>query len=456
MSLLLTRYQLLLILLVVPFIHAAYVLRRHDQLSLLSPFHDLHSFYSQYGAIEIKENVIRFGRGESNQMAAIWSKTPSDKGEWQWFAKLRARGDPTLGGNGFALWYVKEGHGMGPALGAPDRWTGLGIFVDTYDDDHQGNNPAIYAILNDGNMEYRWQHDGEGQYIGGCLRALRNTDLPFGIRVTHMGGTLKVELTENAEAVTEGGWVLCFEKSGIKLPPGYYFGISASTNDHPDEMELKEWTVHLAEPLNQEELARRQKQDSQSAKEVAQDQPTASHQPLTSNQPATVNHPVTDGEGLKKAMEEVIQRALSDNLAHLVSTSLASSLSPLEHRLNNVEVTLGQVSEVLTHMGKSLNDLAEHAHHQIQGHDPTSHGGSDSMNELKMRLDQLTALVASKMNSLPGDDHHLLSQGESSRHDLPLGISWRALVWFVVAQMILVIVFWGVKHRWDRREKKML
>ena len=138
-------------------------------------------------------------------------------------------------------------------MGAPDKWNGVGIFVDAFDDDHRGNNPAIYGILNHGEMEYRAHQDGEGQYFAGCLRNIRNLEHPFGIRATFMRQSLKLEVSDNMDSEQ---WVTCFEKQGVALPAGYYFGISASTNDHPDGMELLDWMVQGAEPVDRARIER--------------------------------------------------------------------------------------------------------------------------------------------------------------------------------------------------------
>ena len=39
-------------------------------------------------------------------------------------------------------------------FGSTDKWKGLGIFFDSFDNDGQRNNPYIMAMVNDGTLVY--------------------------------------------------------------------------------------------------------------------------------------------------------------------------------------------------------------------------------------------------------------------------------------------------------------
>ena len=41
-----------------------------------------------------------------------------------------------------------------------NQWEGLGILIDTYDNDHNGKHPYLSAFWNDGTTE--WDHDNDG------------------------------------------------------------------------------------------------------------------------------------------------------------------------------------------------------------------------------------------------------------------------------------------------------
>jgi hypothetical protein len=57
-----------------------------------------------------------------------------------------AIGSPNrIGADGMALWYVKDRAQAGPVYGGPDKWEGLGIFFDTFDND----NKVMFTVKND-------------------------------------------------------------------------------------------------------------------------------------------------------------------------------------------------------------------------------------------------------------------------------------------------------------------
>ena len=48
---------------------------------------------------------------------------------------FRLGGGGRIGGDGLALWFVKEPGVLGPVFGSKDNWNGIGIVVDSYDND---------------------------------------------------------------------------------------------------------------------------------------------------------------------------------------------------------------------------------------------------------------------------------------------------------------------------------
>jgi len=56
-----------------------------------------------------------------------------------------------------AFWYTEKRLEEGPVFGSADRWNGLGIFFDSFDNDGLHNNPYISVMLNDGTKSY--DHD---------------------------------------------------------------------------------------------------------------------------------------------------------------------------------------------------------------------------------------------------------------------------------------------------------
>jgi hypothetical protein len=95
--------------------------------------------------------------------------------------RYRVSGAGEVGADGFALWYTERGleerfdpsmaaeFGAKHAFGHVDKWTGLGLFFDSYDNEDLeagalglGNvkHPRVLSIVNDGS--FYWDHDAEG------------------------------------------------------------------------------------------------------------------------------------------------------------------------------------------------------------------------------------------------------------------------------------------------------
>ena len=79
-------------------------------------------------------------------------------------------------------------------FGSSDKWNGLGIFFDSFDNDNKHNNPYIIGMTNDGTLAYDHQKDGSTQQLAGCLRDFRNKPFPVKARITYYQNTLTVNI----------------------------------------------------------------------------------------------------------------------------------------------------------------------------------------------------------------------------------------------------------------------
>jgi mannose-binding lectin 2 len=68
-----------------------------------------------------------------------------------------------------AMWIIRERAQVGPVFGSVDRFTGLGIFFDTYKNGRSGTIfPYVMAMLGDGQTSYDNFNDGQANDVGGC------------------------------------------------------------------------------------------------------------------------------------------------------------------------------------------------------------------------------------------------------------------------------------------------
>jgi hypothetical protein len=53
-----------------------------------------------------------------------------------------------------AIWFTETQGEEGSVFGSSSPWKGLGILLDSFDNDGQNNNPFISIMTNDGTMSY--------------------------------------------------------------------------------------------------------------------------------------------------------------------------------------------------------------------------------------------------------------------------------------------------------------
>jgi hypothetical protein len=76
---------------------------------------------------------------------------------WEVELQFRATGRGRVGADGLAFWFSSTKGFGGPVFGSADKWNGLGLFFDSYDNDNKHNNPYIMGMVNDGTKAYDHQ-----------------------------------------------------------------------------------------------------------------------------------------------------------------------------------------------------------------------------------------------------------------------------------------------------------
>lgn len=132
-------------------------------------------------------------------------------------------------------------------FGSADKWRGLGIFFDSFDNDGKGNNPYIMGMLNDGRKEYDHESDGSQQQIAGCLRDFRNKPFPVRARVEYLNNILSV-MVHSGNSNNEDEYELCLRAENVHLPLHGFFGISAATGGLADDHDLLKFLTTSLHP----------------------------------------------------------------------------------------------------------------------------------------------------------------------------------------------------------------
>nr|XP_026483712.1 protein ERGIC-53 [Vanessa tameamea] len=196
----------------------------------------------EYGGNAIASGEsVRLAPSLRSQKGAIWTKQPIGFDWWEVDIMFKVTGRGRIGADGLAFWYTTQrGDYTGEVFGSSDRWNGLAVIFDSFDNDNKHNNPYIMAMLNDGTKNFDHKSDGTTQLLSGCLRDFRNKPFPTRARVEYYLNTLTVYF-HNGLTNNEADYELCFRAENVVLPRGGYFGLSAATGGLADDHDV----IHL-------------------------------------------------------------------------------------------------------------------------------------------------------------------------------------------------------------------
>jgi len=226
-------------------------LRTH---SIYAPYidQDLQNRWWDFGAdAYINTNKhIRLTQNRPSQMGWLWSRLGMTVPNYIIEIEFKISGESShLFGDGLAVWLTKDRAVEGPVFGNGDNFVGLGIFLDTYANGHQGYSfPRINAMLGDGKTSYSVADDGEPHILAGCSANFRRTNVATKLKIIFFKDKfLDVKLQHRAW----DDWTDCFHLKNVTLPPNPYLGFSAMTGDVSDAHDIitvTSYSAFLAQP----------------------------------------------------------------------------------------------------------------------------------------------------------------------------------------------------------------
>merc|ERR1719312_475687 len=190
------------------------------------------------GNTMVTSNYIRLTPDQKSKQGAIWNKVPCKSKNWELQVQFKVSGTTKdLFGDGFAIWYAKDRMVNGPVFGSKDFFSGLAIIADTYSNhngQHNHNHPYVSAMVNNGSLSYDHDRDGTHTMLGGCEVKFRNFNHETWLAIRYENN----KLTVSHDLSNKRAWESCFSIDGVKLPTGYYFGLSATTGDLSDNHDV--------------------------------------------------------------------------------------------------------------------------------------------------------------------------------------------------------------------------
>jgi len=252
--------------------------RPHDDYSFGAPFAEINPFTGQRqisnwdlgGTAVAHRSFVRLTAEAQGSKGWLTSHQPMTLSEWSAMLELRASGaSPHLYGDGMAIWLVKAAdHVEGPVFGREDKWDGLGIFFDTFqnvDHSHHHKHPYIYAMTNDGSKPYIPDAETKGDANAkqalpgahensGCSYEFRYAEEREDVSVlnhtrvhlVYRNKILKMRVQQTSAGVAKE-WFQCIDMANVEVPNPAFWGISAATGDLVDNHDIVQFIVRPLE-----------------------------------------------------------------------------------------------------------------------------------------------------------------------------------------------------------------
>ncbi|XP_018018316.1 protein ERGIC-53 isoform X3 [Hyalella azteca] len=199
-------------------------------------------FWTYSGNAIASSESLRITPSLRSQKGQAWCKQPTSFEWWEVEIVFRINGRGRVGADGLAFWFTTA-HGVeGPVFGSSDKWNGLGIFFDSFDNDNKRNNPYVMAMINDGTKAYDHENDGMSQLLGGCLRDFRNKPHPVRAKIEYYKHVLTL-MVHNGLTAGDKDYEICTRVEGVHLPTSGYFGLSAATGGLADDHDVLKFLV---------------------------------------------------------------------------------------------------------------------------------------------------------------------------------------------------------------------
>ncbi|XP_043940313.1 VIP36-like protein [Protopterus annectens] len=223
------------------------------EFSLMKPYAGLSSRSSNWdilGNTVLTTQSLRLTPEKQSKLGAVWNRVPCNVKDWELQVHFKIHGEAKtfMNGDGMAIWYTKDRMKKGPVFGSKDMFVGLGVFLDTYPNEDKQDEllskrftprtervfPYISAMINNGSLSYDHDNDGRPSELAGCSASIRNVKHDTFLVIRYV----KSRLTIMMDIEGKNEWKDCVDVAGVRLPQGFYFGVSALTGDLSDIHEL--------------------------------------------------------------------------------------------------------------------------------------------------------------------------------------------------------------------------
>lgn len=179
-----------------------------------------------------------------------WNTVPNEHAWWEATLIFNIRSKSSPGADGMGLWYVERPHKgprQGTVMGMAANFHGLGIVLDSYDNDGNRDNPGI-AVLASLEAEPRtWDNEADFARTASlrCQYDFRRSSSGANeLIVTYHENRLTVKVRQVQSRLETN----CGEVANVVLPKGWFFGMTAVTGGVSDNHDVLQF---LLRPLGE-------------------------------------------------------------------------------------------------------------------------------------------------------------------------------------------------------------
>ena len=197
----------------------------------------------------VTSKYVRLTPKMNSKYGWIWNDQPNDNMHFEARLSFISRNRRVAQADGLALWLItnpnKDTYAeAGPLAGMHENFQGIGIVLDTYDNDNRRDNPLVSLVENSEGLKRKWDIDRDllPDSKARCTFDFRTAgEVPSEMIVTYLDKRLTVTM-KNPERSLE---TVCFDVEGITFSPAkeYFFGLTASTGQIADNHDVVSFEV---------------------------------------------------------------------------------------------------------------------------------------------------------------------------------------------------------------------
>ena len=94
--------------------------------------------YSPTGDAFANEDFVRLTPDRQSKTGGVWNSQPMLWKNWEVMVQFNVNGISQVGADGLAWWLAEEVNVIGDFFGFRERFHGIGVAIDTYDNDGSG------------------------------------------------------------------------------------------------------------------------------------------------------------------------------------------------------------------------------------------------------------------------------------------------------------------------------